>query len=217
MTHPLARFASKLLEDRQRGMAPRPATAFVVRRGDAPEFAPGDYMIGLEKWSVKGVVPVDRLAFVGALIETNVLLDDEAAERLLIESLAKQPTLLSLDETSIERGAATLEKVVLPALTSRRQSFEEGEAARHYDLAETQRALIVENRKRRQKQAESRIRELRLAGGDGRMRIARLEDAKLQKFLARMAIKLDDIQRREQSFNLEMPVLIGVALVRVQE
>jgi len=217
MTHPLARFASKHLEDRQQGLAPRPATAFVVNQGDAPELAPGDYIIGLEKWSVRGVLPIDRLAFVGASVGANFLVDDEAAERLLIESLAGQPGLLTLDEASIESAARTLEQVVLPTLASQRQSFEEGEAARHYDLADTQRALIIENRKRRQKQAESRIRELRLAGGDGRMRIARLEEAKLEKFLARMAIKLDDITQREQSFNVEKPALIGVALVRVQE
>jgi hypothetical protein len=217
MTHPLARFASKYLDDRQHGIAPRPATAFKLNREDALGLAPGDYVIGLERWAIKGVLPIDRLAFVGASVAANSLIDDDVAERLLMQALSSRPALLPLDEDSIGRAAAALEEIVLPMLARQRDTFEEGEAARHYDLAETQRALITEHRNRRQREAEDRIRELRLAGGDGRMRIARLEQAKLDKFLARMAMKLDDISKREQSFSVESAVLIGVALVCVEE
>jgi hypothetical protein len=49
------------------------------------------------------------------------------------------------------------------------------------------------------------------------MRIARLEQLKLEKFLARMELKLEDIRRREQAFTLAEPILVGVALVRVRE
>jgi superfamily II DNA or RNA helicase len=216
MTHPLARFASKQLENRQHGMAPRPATAFSIPQCDALGLQPGDYMLGLEKWSIKGVLPVDRLAFVGAAIVTGVAIDSETAERVLIGSLACHPALLTVDDDTIDRGAVALEGVVLPALSDAREMFEQGEAARHYDLAETQRALILENRARRQRQAESRITELRLRGGDGRMRIVLLEQRKLEKFLARIDIKLDEIGQRERAFSVAEPILIGVALVRVR-
>jgi hypothetical protein len=216
MSHPLARFASKHLEDRQQGSPPRPATAFMVPRADALGLAPGDYVIGLERWCIKGVLPVDKLAFVGARIADHAAIDSDTAERLLMEGLARHPQLLRADDSVIAEAMEGLARAVLPALAAARNAFEEGEAARHYDLAETQRALIIENRRRRQQQAEQRIRDLRLTGGEGRMRIAYLEEAKLQKFLARIDLKLEDIQRREQTFSVAEPVLIGVALVRVE-
>jgi superfamily II DNA or RNA helicase len=216
MTHPLARFASKHLEERQHGIAPRPATAFEIASVSAMGLAPGDYVIGLERWSISGVLPIDKLAFVGASVHDGSLIDSDTAERVLIEGLADQPTLVPVDDV-IERAADVLDSVVVPSLEHERLTFEQGEAAKHYDLAETQRALIEEHRTRRRQQAESRIRELRLAGGDGRMRIARLEQLKLEKFLARMELKLDDIRRREQAFTLAEPILVGAALVRVRE
>lgn len=216
MTHPLARFASKHLEERQHGLAPRPATAYEIDQSCGLGLAPGDYVIVLERWSIKGVLPIDKLAFVGASVSERALIHSDTAERVLMESLAREPTLMPIADGMIETAAGVLDTLVRPELDSERQTFEQGEAARHYDLAETQRALIEEHRTRRRQQAESRIRDLRLAGGDGRMRIARLEQLKLEKFLARMELKLDDIRRREQAFTVAEPLLIGVALVRVR-
>lgn len=217
MTHPLARFASKHLEERQHGVAPRPATAFQIDLDPALGLPPGDFVIGLERWSITGVLPIDRLAFVGASVRDGARIDDDVAERVLMDGLAGQPILAEVAEDVVRSAADVLDSVVMPALERERLAFEQGEAARHYDLAETQRALIEEHRTRRRQQAENRIRELRLAGGDGRMRIARLEQLKLEKFLARIDLKLDDIRRREQAFTLAEPVLVGVALVRVTE
>jgi hypothetical protein len=216
MTHPLARFASKHLEQRQHGSAPRPATAYEIEMAGAHGLSPGQYLLALERWSIKGVLPIDRLAFAGASVDDRSMIDPDTAERLLMASLSGSPTLSAVDGETLKAAGDVLDDVVLPALKSEHHAFEQGEAARHYDLAETQRALIEEHRNRRQRQAEERIRELRLRGGDGRMRIARLEQLKLEKFLARMDLKLDDIKRREQSFNVTEPVLIGVALVRVR-
>jgi hypothetical protein len=216
MTHPLARFASKHLEQRQHGSAPRPATAYEIEMAGAHGLSPGQYLLALERWSIKGVLPIDRLAFAGASVDDRSIIDPDTAERLLMASLSGSPTLSAVDGETLKAAGDVLDDVVLPALKSEHHAFEQGEAARHYDLAETQRALIEEHRNRRQRQAEERIRELRLRGGDGRMRIARLEQLKLEKFLARMDLKLDDIKRREQSFNVTEPVLIGVALVRVR-
>ena len=62
---------------------------------------------------------------------------------------------------------------------------------------------------------QSRIRDLRLTGGDGRMRIALLEQGKLNKFLARMDVKLDEIVERERRLTFGEPSLAGIALIIV--
>jgi hypothetical protein len=216
MTHPLARFASKHLEQRQHGVAPRTATAYDIRADDARGLPAGDYLLAVERWSIKGVLPIDRVAFIGVSIAAHSGVVGDTAEGLLVETLTIDPPLVAVDEGMLKAASEALDEDVLRTLKAEHHAFEQGEAARHYDLAETQRALIEEHRTRRRQQAESRIRDLRLAGGDGRMRIARLEQLKLEKFLARMDLKLDDIKRREQSFNVTEPELIGVALVRVR-
>jgi hypothetical protein len=95
------------------------------------------------------------------------------------------------------------------------EDFQQATAADHYDRVETQRALIVEHKSRRSTEAEARIRELRIAGGDGRMRIAHLERGKLNKFIARMDAKLDEIGERERRLTFEEPTLVAVAVIEV--
>ena len=215
MTHPLARFAAHTRNERLSGIAPRPATAFIVAQSADWKMAPGRYVVAIEKWSIDAVLPVDRLAFSGAPISNGNILDDDLVERILMEGLAREPRMIQLTPEDLALVRKALDERVLPALRAVRTDFEQAEAARHYDLAETQRALIVEHSARRQREAEGRIRELRLAGGDGRMRVAHLEKAKLDKFLARMEVKLDDIRKRENGFHLEEPILVGVAVVDV--
>jgi hypothetical protein len=172
-------------------------------------------VIAVERWSVDAVLPVDRLSFAGASLTSGEIIPSETVERMLMEALAEEPTLLRLDDGALERARNVLTAVVLPQLNREREDFEEAEAARHYDLSETQRALIEQHRIRRRGDAEKRIRDLRLDGGDNRMRIARLEQAKLEKFLARMDLKLEEIKQREAGFNLEEPVLVGIAAIKV--
>ena len=47
------------------------------------------------------------------------------------------------------------------------------------------------------------------------MRIALLEQGKLDKFLARMDVKLDEIAERERRLTFEEPILAGIALIIV--
>lgn len=103
-----------------------------------------------------------------------------------------------------------------PALDAAWENFQEATAADHYDRVDTQRALIVEHKERRRREAQAKILDLRLSGGDGRMRIARAEQGKLDKFLARMDAKLDEITARERKLEFYDPVLAGIALITVE-
>lgn len=216
MTHPLARFAAKNRDERQKGITARPATSFEISVQPEWNVAVGDYVIAVERWSIDAVLPVDRLSFAGANLASGEALPGETVERMLMEALACEPALRRLDQPDLERAQVVLSEVVLPQLTHEREDFEEAEAARHYDLSETQEALIEQHRERRRSEANGRILELRLAGGDNRMRIARLEQAKLDKFLARMDLKLEEIKKREAGFNLEEPILVGLAVINVR-
>lgn len=215
MTHPLARFCARILDDRQAGVAPRPATAFHIPKPAGSKFKAGSYAVAVQRWSIDGLLPIDRLSFLGVNLSTQSIVAEDDAERLLMEALAAAPRLHSVDAAERDSASAVISDRLLPSLEAMWDDFQQATAADHYDRVETQRALIVEHKERRRREAESRIRDLRLTGGDGRMRIALLEQGKLNKFLARMDVKLDEIAERERRLTFEEPILAGIALIVV--
>lgn len=215
MTHPLARFCARILDERQARLAPRPATAFQVALRPDADSRPGRYAVAVQHWSIDGLLPIDRLSFLGLDLETRAILSEDAAERLLMEAIASSPRLQHLTPSESSAASEAINASLLPALDALWDNFQQATAADHYDRVDTQRALIVEHKLRRQADAERRIRELRIAGGDGRMRIARLEQGKLDKFLAKMDVKLEEIAERERRLTFDEPILAGVAIINV--
>lgn len=58
------------------------------------------------------------------------------------------------------------------------------------------------------------------AGGDvqqkdKKLRSAKMLQGKLDKFLARMDVKLDDLKVKEDAFEIAQPQLVGVAIIEV--
>lgn len=216
MTHPLARFCARILDERQVGMAPRPATAIRIRKPDGLKLKSGTYAVAVERWSIDGLLPIDRLSFLGVHLSTHGIVQEDDAERLLMEALSTAPQLRSVERDELHLAHETIAERLRPALDAAWENFQEATAADHYDRVDTQRALIVEHKERRRREAQAKILDLRLTGGDGRMRIARAEQGKLDKFLARMDAKLDEITVRERKLEFYDPILAGIALITVE-
>ncbi|PNQ02717.1 helicase-related protein [Sphingobium sp. SA916] len=217
MTHPLARFCAQLLDNRQVGVAPRPATAYRVPHQPHWPLAPGRYVVAVERWSIDGLLPIDRLSFAGVDFATGASLDEDAVEQVLMESLASAPQLQHLEPADLPHVADVMESHLMPALKERRTDFEGAEAARHYDDVATQRALITQHKEREKSRAETQIRELRASGSAKKMNITYAIQGKLNAFLARMDIKLEQINRKENDLSFDEPMLVGIAVVEVAE
>jgi superfamily II DNA or RNA helicase len=221
MTHPLARFASEVRERRLAGLAIRPVTSLQISRDEACGMKEGRYAIAIERWSIDGLVPVDKLFYLASEIDTGEMIGSDGAEKLLIHGLAANPSLAGLDAAELNRALCTVENKILPHIGSARDDFENEEAARHYDQIETQIALVQEHRDRKRFDMESRIRDLELSGGDvqqkdKKLRSAKMHRGKLDKFLARMDVKLDDLKIKEDAFEIGQPQLVGVAVIEVK-
>jgi len=108
---------------------------------------------------------------------------------------------------------ALVESTILPSLNSRRTDFEDAEAARHFDLVDTQLALIHEHKERETRRAEEQIHDHRLSGSDRRMNLSYAVKAKLDKFLARMDLKLAEVSKRTLHFPAHS--LVGIAVVEI--
>ena len=215
MMHPLARFAASIRAERSAGITPRPASAMAVRSSPDIPLPPGRYAFAVERWSIEAVVPIDRLMFLGASLTSHEVIPPDVAEKALISILGINPSQLRLAQDEITQASDVLASVVLPGLEARGSDFHNAEAARHYDLADTQKALILEHRSRRKREAEERIRDYRYRPNNKGMNIARAEQGKLDKFLARMDLRLEEMQRRETNFSITPSVCVAVAVVDV--
>jgi len=216
MTHPLTRFAAHTRKSRSSELVQRPASSLEVNADASFPLAPGRYVVGVERWSIDAVVPIDRLVFGGACLRSNTLLPGDEAERALVAALSMDPPLSLVSGDEIGAAVSVFEQTVLPALEVQRLDFQGAEAARHYDLVATQKALLDAQRQRRRTEAEERIREYR-ARPDGRgMNISYAEEGKLKKFLARIDLRIKDLKEREQNFSISAPVCIAVVMVNVR-
>ncbi len=216
MTHPLTRFAASTRTNRSSGLVRRPASSLEVEAHAEFPLPAGRYLMAVERWSIDAVVPIDRLVTGGICLAARSVLQNDDAERALVAALAMDPLLSPVSEEVTRQAVSVLQDVLLPSLRARRLDFEEAEAARHYDLVETQKALLVEQRDRRRREAEERIRDYRMRAGGRGMSIAYAEQGKLQKFLAKMDLKLADLKARERNFSIASPDCIAVVLMNVR-
>lgn len=216
MTHPLSRFSAQMLDRKQGSSLARPVTALQIPLREEWGVPAGRYAIAIERWSVEGIVPVDKLAFVGAALEGQVALSEEVAERILLEALSEEPRLNLLPPDECLAAMPTVEELA-QSLREARSDFENAEAARHYDLVDTQRSLIEEHARREQERAETQIREHRFSGSAKRQQLVYAVQGKFEKLMARLNLKLDEIQRREESFSYDEPKLVGLAIVDLME
>ena len=215
MTHPLSRFSAELLDRKQAGAAVKPVTAFQTTDRAEWNASPGRYVIAVERWSIESIVPVDKLAFVGEAIDGRTKLDEDDAERILMEALADDPRLMALTPADNERAHMMVSGALVRALKERRRDFEEAEAARHYDLVYTQKALLGEQRERKSSQLEEQIDNLLCSDDPKRRKLVPAIEGQRDKFIARMDLRLKDIEKREAAFSLDEPVLVGVAVIDI--
>jgi hypothetical protein len=217
MSHPLARFAAEVRSNKLGGTPPRPACAIkLVANAEIP-LSVGRYVFLIERWSLEAIVPIDRLVFGGARINDGVIILPDAAEQAVMTALAGMSTMNTLAGTDLTTAVNALEAVVLPELEQRRIAFEETEAARHYDLVDTQRSLLIEHRRRRTLEMEDRIRKYRFDHpGPKADQLARMEKGKLEKFKARIDLKIVEMKQREAAFSLVPPVRAAALIIDIE-
>ena len=215
MTHPLSRFSAELLDRRQAGLTSRPVTAFQIANEPDWQVPPDRYIFLVERWSIEGIVPVDKLAFAACGTAGGTMLDEDRAERILLESLTQDPAMIGLSDDECGAAHAFASGALAGELDTRRLDFEEGEAARHFDLVNTQMALIEEHRRRESAKYKQQIFDLEWSQNLKRKSLIPAIKGKLQRVLARLELRENDIRKREHAFSYGEPVLVGVAVVDV--
>jgi hypothetical protein len=217
MTHPLSRFSAELLDKRQLGLNAKPVTAFETPNRVTWNVPADRYVFLIERWSIEGIVPVDKLAFAACSFDGTTFLDEDDAERVLLEGLTSEPRMTHLAREECEQAHALAASELASLLDEKRRDFEDAEAARHFDLVSTQKALIEEHRKRETSKYKKRISDLEFSSNLKRRNLIPALEGKLHKVLARLDLRESEIRKRENSFSYDEPLPVGVAVIDIVE
>lgn len=209
--HPLVRLAANARREAALGSLVQPVVS-VALEGSRIDLPPGSYVAAAEKWFVDGAVRVDRIVF-GAAGLNGSPLDPGLAERL-VQTALREGTHAQLprDVCAVVDAITTLRT---EALASAFDGFVDEEAARHEDRAETGLARIERQRAKRVGDAEWKIGEWKRSGDARKLRLIPAEEGKINKLLARLNLKREELQAARDRFSFQSD-LIGLAVITIR-
>jgi superfamily II DNA or RNA helicase len=210
--HPLVRFAAELRKEAGRSISLQPVVSVNVPASKVGDLPSGTYVGAIERWSVEGAVRVDRLAFAAASIDVGRL-DPQAAEQL-IQGAVREGSSFALD-VAPEHLVGIAEELVARKLNERFEAFVGEEEARHHDRADTGLARIAQQREKRLDEVSKKLLEWRLSEDPRKLRLIPAEEAKLDKLLARLDHKREELEEARERFAFQQD-LVGLAVINVR-
>jgi superfamily II DNA or RNA helicase len=210
--HPLVRFAAELRKEAGRSISLQPVVSVNVSASKVGDLPSGTYIGAIERWSVEGAVRVDRLAFAAASFDAGRL-DPQAAEQLIQGALREGCSLAS--DAGPDHLVGIAEELVARELYERFEAFVGEEEARHHDRADTGLARIEGQREKRLDDVCNKIIGWRVSGDPGKLRLIPAEQAKLDKLLARLDHKREELEEARERFAFQQD-LVGLAVIDVR-
>ena len=212
-THPLVRFLAQLRNDASAGLSARPAVHGRLSGAAAAGFAAGTYGLAIQRWSVEGATPQDKLVYAGLNLQTGEVLSDDDAEALVGRIVTQmRPADLSPDRARAY-GEIIRRELIEGHLQDGYDQFYEEEEAVHQDKRGTLLAVLRHQLESHRSQVQGRIEEYLRSGGP-RARIVPAERAKLEKYVARMNLKIEAAEHAAH-FEADEPETFGVAVAEV--
>jgi len=209
--HPLTRFAADRL---QQDDAPklRPAVTVHLRATEGMP-APGTYMLAIMKWSLGGVLEIERLGFAGLNCGTSETLSEDEAEALAIRASTEGSywSEAAMDMDLDEVGGQCDEMLFQGELGRGFDLFVQERSAENDDRADVQLRTLERHREQWLEIRERVIAGHKAASRDG---LARAVEAQVRAFEDKCARRREEIERARQ---LEPSTEdIAVVLVRVE-
>jgi superfamily II DNA or RNA helicase len=210
--HPLVRFSAELRKDAGRSISLQPVVSVAVPASKLGDISSGTYVAAIERWSVEGAVRVDRLAFAAASTESGRV-DPQAAEQLIQEALREGSPFAP--EAAPEHVVGIGEELVARELNERFEAFVREEEARHHDRADTGLARIAQQRNKRARDVEWKLSEWKRSNDPRKLRLIPAEQAKLDKLLARLDHKKQQLEQARERFAFQQEV-VGLVVIDVR-
>lgn len=208
--HPLTRLARNAREEAQQTISIQPVICISIDQASA-DVPTGTYVAAIEKWFVDGAVRVVRLAHAASPVGGEAL-DERDAEALIQTALRAGRTATS--SVPSHPAVAAIKRLLDGLLKETFDQFVEKEAARHEDRAATGLARIEQQREKRTRDVEWKLSEWKRSGNPKKLRLIPAEQGKLDKLLARLEYRREQLMEARDSFSFQQD-LIGLAIVDV--
>jgi superfamily II DNA or RNA helicase len=209
--HPLVRFAAEVRKEAGKNVLLQPVVRLTVPSSKVGDIPAGSYVGAIERWSVEGALRVDRVAYAAANSETGRL-EPPDAEQLIQEALREGSPFVSAAPTG--HLIALAEELVTRELEERFEAFVGEEEARHHDRADTGLARIAQQRDKRARDVEWKLSEWKRSNDPRKLRLIPAEQAKLEKLVARLDHKREQLEEARERFAFEQD-LVGLAVIDV--
>ncbi len=213
--HPLVRFVGRCQQEDLSLSEGRPAVWGRLYRANAFVGCPeGKYGLAVQRWSVKGTTPQDRLVFAGIDLADGQTIPAERAEELVLASFeGLKPVLPAKDEASLV-GEKIRERIVDHDLLKAYDAYLAEMEAAHQDKLETNLAVLRRKLSQQEERVADRLAKWK-ARADGRVNNLMLaERAKLEKFKAGMEAKIVRALESGQ-FDFQQAETLAVMVVEV--
>ncbi len=207
--HPLVRFAAAKVDDSDIQRI-RPAIAAHIPRAaiERWESSEGRYLVLVEKWSLTGVVAIERLAFAGADIITGKMIEDDLAEALAVAVAAQGKVAPAADFPELGRCAGLGRDTVQSHLDRAFDRFVREREAENNDRAAVQLRTLEKHLASGTERIERIIAEHR---AKGRLRLIPAMEGQLSALRARCDRRRHDIeQRRRIGFSGEKVAALAI-------
>jgi superfamily II DNA or RNA helicase len=208
--HPLTSLAKGVRTEAAHAAAMKPVVCLAVDP-DHVGLPVGTYVAAVERWLVDGAVPVARLAHAAGEV-SGAILDPRDAEQLLQSALRFGRTCRSSIPSAATVAAAV--RLIEEPLARSFDQFVGEEAARHEDRAATGLARIEQQRLKRVRDLEWKLSEWKRSGDPKKLRLIPAEQGKLDKLIARLDHRRDQLLAAQDRFSFQQD-LLGLAIVRV--
>jgi hypothetical protein len=210
--HPLTRLASNVRREAAGAARMKPVICVRIDPGSI-ELPRGNYVAAIQKWMVDGAVRVDRLAYAASVLKGGDLEPREAEQ--LVQAALRLGRASASAVPLKDMVAAALRLIDTP-LAESFDKFVGEEAARHEDRAATGLARIEQQRQKRVRDLEWKLSEWKLSGDPKKLRLIPAEQGKLDKLVARLDHRRDQLLAAQDSFSFQGD-LLGLAVVHVGE
>ncbi|WP_375396457.1 helicase-related protein [uncultured Sphingomonas sp.] len=207
--HPLVRLAAALRKEAAHEVVAEPAASIALPAGTIP-LPRGSYVTAVEHWSVDGAVRVDRIAY-GARMLGGEALDAAAAEQLVQVALRDgRAAGAGLPADAVAAMSALRDDDLDAAF----DGFVDEEEARHFDRADTGIARIERQHDKRIRDTEAKLWDWKTSGDPRKLRLIPAEQGKLDKLLARLDHRRDELATARERFSFQRS-LVGMAVITI--
>lgn len=206
--HPLVNLATSLREEEARGVIVKPVIACQMPACEV-NLSEGLYLAAVQRWSVKGAIKIDRIAYAACPLDDGQVLEANEAE-VLVQGALRNGRPVSF--TGNREAAAERFEALLDRMNGEFENFVDAEESSHFDRAETNLRKLDRQARKRGRDLRERLDSWKMSGDAKKLKMVAPEQARFDKFMARIEEKRTILEKLQGDFQFS-EAEVGLAII----